>query len=102
MKSEGELIISGTKGYIYCEAPWWLTKHFEVRYENAAKRDVYEYEYEGSGLQYELDYFVRKICGQAVNIHAAITREERVMAACIMEKFLKENGSRRSQNYSEQ
>ena len=55
VKSEGELIISGTKGYIYCEAPWWLTKHFEVRYENAAKRDVYEYEYEGSGLQYELD-----------------------------------------------
>lgn len=102
VKSEGELIISGTKGYIYCEAPWWLTKHFEVRYENAAKRDVYEYEYEGSGLQYELDYFVRKICGQDVNIHAAITREESVMAACIMEKFLKENGSRRSQNYSEQ
>lgn len=102
VKSEGELIISGTKGYIYCEAPWWLTKHFEVRYENAAKRDVYEYEYEGSGLQYELDYFVRKICGQDVNIHAAIPREESVMAACIMEKFLKENGSRRSQNYSEQ
>ena len=102
VKSEGELIISGTKGYIYCEAPWWLTKHFEVRYENAAKRDVYEYEYEGSGLQYELDYFVRKICGQDVNIHAAITREESVMAACIMEKFLKENGSQRSQNYSEQ
>ena len=102
VKSEGELIISGTKGYIYCEAPWWLTKHFEVRYENAAKRDVYEYDYEGSGLQYELDYFVRKIGGQDVNIHAAITREESVMAACIMEKFLKENGSQRSRNYSEQ
>lgn len=102
VKSEGELIISGTKGYIYCEAPWWLTKHFEVRYENAAKRDVYEYEYEGSGLQYELDFFARKICGQNVNLHAGITRNESVETVRIMEKFLKENGSRRSQNYSEQ
>ena len=102
VKSEGELIISGTKGYIYCEAPWWLTKHFEIRYENSAKRDVYEYEYEGSGLQYELDYFVRKICGQDVNSHAGITRKESVMAACFMENFLKENDFHRSQNRSEQ
>ena len=93
VKSEGELIISGTKGYIYCEAPWWLTKHFEVRYENAAKRDVYEYEYEGSGLQYELDFFARKICGQNVNLHAGITKNESVETVRIMEKFLKENGS---------
>lgn len=95
VKSEGELIISGTKGYIYCEAPWWLTKHFEVRYEDPAKRDVYEYAYEGSGLQYELDYFVRKIYGQEVNLHVGITKEESVMAAGIMEKFLKENSPRK-------
>lgn len=95
VKSEGELIISGTKGYIYCEAPWWLTKHFEVRYENSAKRDVYEYAYEGSGLQYELDYFVRKIYGQEINLHVGITKEESVMAAGIMEKFLKENSPRK-------
>ena len=34
VKSEGELIISGTKGYIYVPAPWWKTEYFEVRYEN--------------------------------------------------------------------
>ena len=95
VKSEGELIISGTKGYIYCEAPWWLTKHFEVRYENSEKRDVYEYAYEESGLQYELDYFVRKIYGQEINLHVGITKEESVMAAGIMEKFLKENSPRK-------
>ena len=33
-KSEGELIISGTKGYIYVPAPWWKTDYFEIRYEN--------------------------------------------------------------------
>ena len=31
VKSEGELIISGTKGYIYVPAPWWKTDYFEVR-----------------------------------------------------------------------
>ena len=30
-KSEGELIITGTKGYIYVPAPWWKTEYFEIR-----------------------------------------------------------------------
>ena len=33
-KSEGELIVTGTTGYIYVPAPWWKTDYFEVRYEN--------------------------------------------------------------------
>lgn len=33
-KSEGELIITGTKGYVYVPAPWWKTDYFEIRYEN--------------------------------------------------------------------
>ena len=35
VKREGELIISGTKGYILVPAPWWKTEYFEVRFENA-------------------------------------------------------------------
>ncbi len=35
VKSEGELIVSGTKGYVYIPAPWWKTDYFEVRYGNA-------------------------------------------------------------------
>ena len=31
VKTEGNLVISGTKGYIYVPAPWWLTDYFEVR-----------------------------------------------------------------------
>ncbi len=30
VKSEGELVISGTKGCIYVPAPWWKTDYFEV------------------------------------------------------------------------
>jgi len=37
-KSEGELIITGTKGYIYVPAPWWKTEYFEVRYEDHRKQ----------------------------------------------------------------
>jgi choline-phosphate cytidylyltransferase len=31
VKSEGELVISGTKGYVYVPAPWWKTDYFEIR-----------------------------------------------------------------------
>lgn len=62
VKSEGELIVSGTKGYIYAKAPWWLTREFELRYENPNERDRYTFEFESDGLQYELRAFVKEIC----------------------------------------
>lgn len=54
VKSEGELIVSGTKGYIYVPAPWWKTDYFEVRYENPAENRRYFYQMEGEGIRYEL------------------------------------------------
>ena len=45
VKSEGELIISGTEGYIYVPAPWWKTDYFEVRFENAENNKRYFYQY---------------------------------------------------------
>ena len=41
IKSEGELIISGTKGYAYVPAPWWKTEYFEIRYEDANENKKY-------------------------------------------------------------
>jgi len=61
VKSEGELIISGTKGYIYVPAPWWKTDYFEIRYENPADNRRYFYPLEGDGIRYELVSFVRMI-----------------------------------------
>ena len=61
VKSEGELIISGTKGYIYVPAPWWKTDYFELRYENAADTKRYFYQLEGEGLRYELVSFLKSI-----------------------------------------
>jgi len=60
-KSEGELVITGTKGYIYVPAPWWKTEYFEVRFENQNKNKRYYYQLEGEGIRYELVTFIRSI-----------------------------------------
>lgn len=61
VKSEGELIISGTKGYIYVPAPWWKTDYFEIRYENMNKNKRYFYQLDGEGIRYELVAFIKAI-----------------------------------------
>lgn len=61
VKSEGELIVSGTKGYIYVPAPWWKTDYFEVRFENPADNRRYFYQLEGEGLRYMLVSFMRAV-----------------------------------------
>lgn len=61
VKSEGELIISGTNGYIYVPAPWWKTDYFEIRYENPKENKRYFYQLDGEGIRYELVDFLRSI-----------------------------------------
>ena len=61
VKSEGELIISGTKGYIYVPAPWWKTDYFEIRYENPADNKRYFYQLDGEGIRYEMVSFIKAI-----------------------------------------
>jgi len=60
-KSEGELIITGTKGYIYVPAPWWKTDYFEIRYENPENNRRYYYQLDGQGIRYEIVAFARAI-----------------------------------------
>ena len=61
VKSEGELIISGTDGYIYVPAPWWKTDYFEVRKENPADNKRYFYQLDGEGIRLEIASFLRSI-----------------------------------------
>lgn len=61
VKSEGELIISGTKGYIYIPAPWWKTDYFEIRYEDQNSNKRYFYQLDGEGIRYELVAFLKTI-----------------------------------------
>lgn len=61
VKSEGELIISGTKGYVYVPAPWWKTDYFEIRYEDSNDNKRYFYQLDGEGIRYELVAFLSSI-----------------------------------------
>ena len=60
-KSEGSLVVSGTRGYIYVPAPWWKTEYFELRFEDMKDTRKYFYSFAGDGLRYELVEFLRRI-----------------------------------------
>lgn len=87
VKSEGQLIIAGTKGYILAESPWWLTKSFEVRFENPSKKEQYTARFLGDGLRYELSEFVSLIHNGERKSYK-FTEEESVAMAGVVEKFL--------------
>lgn len=67
VKSEGELIVSGTKGYIYVPAPWWKTDYFEIRYENPNDNKRFFYQLDGEGIRNELVVFVKAIENQRLS-----------------------------------
>lgn len=68
VKSEGQLIVSGTDGYIYVPAPWWKTDYFEVRYEDMNKNRRYFYELFGEGIRMMLHEFVKAVMeGRSIN-----------------------------------
>lgn len=90
VKSEGRLLVSGTKGYLVSEAPWWKTSYFEVHFEDPAKIEKYSDRFLEEGLRYEISDFLSMINGSNKN-EFKLTRGESIAMAGIMEKFLKEN-----------
>ncbi|WP_283170293.1 adenylyltransferase/cytidyltransferase family protein [Curtanaerobium respiraculi] len=60
-KSEGDLVITGTCGYVYVPSPWWKTEYFEVRYEDLADTKRYFYKLDGEGIRYMLVDFLKQI-----------------------------------------
>lgn len=90
VKSEGELIISGTKGYLFVPAPWWKTDYFEIRYENPANNKRYFYQVDGEGIRYEIVAFANAIRDQKADYY--ISRNVSREIVKIMEAFNKEDG----------
>ena len=86
VKTEGNLVISGTKGYVYVPAPWWLTSYFEVRYEDQTKNKKYFYSYDGDGLRYEIQEFLSMIVNDRRSCYK-LRRLESVAIAEIIEKY---------------
>lgn len=88
VKTEGNLIVSGTKGYIYVPAPWWLTDFFEVRYEDQSKNKKFFYSYDGEGLRYEIQEFFSMIVNKRKDSYK-LRRRESIAIAEIIEKYNK-------------
>ncbi len=84
-KSEGELIITGTKGYIYVPAPWWKTDYFEIRFENSADNKRYFYQLDGEGIRYEIVAFARAVESKKNNLY--IMESTSCAIAGIIERF---------------
>lgn len=73
VKSESDLVVTGTKGYVYVPSPWWKTDYFEVRYENPNNTKRYFYNLEGEGIRFELVNFVRAVTDKKVKIKQDIS-----------------------------
>ena len=85
VKSEGELIISGTGGYIYVPAPWWKTDYFEIRYENTMQNRRYFYQLDGEGIRYELVAFAKAI--ERGELFSYVDRNTSEAISGVMEDF---------------
>lgn len=90
VKTEGNLVVSGTKGYVYVPAPWWLTSYFEVRYEDQTKNRKYFYSFDGDGLRYEIQEFISMIIKQRLSSYM-LRKEDSCCIADIIGYYRKGN-----------
>ena len=86
VKTEGNLVISGTKGYAYVPAPWWKTDYFEFRYEDQNDNKKFFYKWDGAGLRYEIQEFTSCIVNHRFS-SARLRRRESICMAEIMQRF---------------
>ena len=87
VKTEGNLVISGTKGYAYVPAPWWKTDFFELRYEDQNQNKKFFYKWDGEGLRYEIQEFISCIYNKRLSSTRLRSHETACMAD-IMQQFM--------------
>jgi len=95
VKTEGQLVVSGTKGYIIAQSPWWLMKKFDVRYEDSLKIEHFEPRFQGDGLRYEISDFVSKINGTDKKDYK-LTAGESIIMSEFVEKFMEQKKNRKN------
>jgi len=84
VKSEGSMIISGTKGYISVKPPWWKTEQFDACFENPGDNESFFCKFSGDGLRYELSDFISSINGKESK---KFTSRESIFMADVLERF---------------
>ncbi len=88
-KSEGELVITGTKGYIYVPAPWWKTDYFEIRFEDPSENKRHFYQLDGEGIRYEIVAFAKAVESGKQNIYISDQTSKAIIG--VIEDFNKGN-----------
>lgn len=90
VKSEGELVVAGTRGCLYVPAPWWRTEFFETRFEDPVHNQKYYRKFDGDGLRYEIAEFaslVRRGHPESFKLRA----HESVLLATLIERARSES-----------
>ena len=83
VKAEGDLVVAGSKGYIYVPAPWWKTEYFEARFEDQRDNKKYYYKFDGDGLRYEVAEFASLIRNETPESFKLRASESIAMASII-------------------
>ena len=86
VKTEGNLVISGTKGYAYVPSPWWKMDYYELRYEDQNENKKCFYKFDGEGLRYEIHEFVSCIFNKRFS-SSRLRKRESIAMAKVMEQF---------------
>ncbi|MDO5118215.1 MAG: adenylyltransferase/cytidyltransferase family protein [Eggerthellaceae bacterium] len=76
VKTEGDMTITGTDGYIYVPAPWWRLEYFEIRNEDLRDVKKHYYECAGEGQRYLIKEFYLYWSDPAIYDMAKGTLEE--------------------------
>lgn len=87
-KKEGDLIVSGSNGYIYVPAPWWKTEYFEIRDKEGNIIERIADKFDGDGLRYEIAEFLRMINNKNIESYK-LKKEESLFFSSIIEEFFK-------------
>lgn len=87
VKTEGNLVISGTKGYVYVPAPWWKTEYFELRFEDQNLNRKFFYPFFGDGLRYEIQEFISMIDMSRIKSFK-LNPDESILISSIIEKYI--------------
>lgn len=90
VKTEGDMTIAGTKGYVYVPAPWWKTDYFEVRYEDQNQNKKFFYPFVGEGLRYEIKDFAASILANGYHF-SKISVNENLKMAEVQEMYINEH-----------
>ena len=87
VKTEGNLVVAGTKGYAYVPAPWWKTDYFELRFEDQNQNKKFFHTWAGEGLRYEIKDFVTAILSKE-RMYSKVSKKENIRMAEVQEQYL--------------